>query len=93
MKSLMTILKNAILTAVAGAVIGWTGGFLFYELVSVPQAQGMNPMERDSFLCSQGQAPVAFALLGIILGATFGSGIGGGVTISNRRANAKLNDA
>ena len=82
----MTILKTGILGVMAGAVLGWFGGILFYELISVPRAQKMNPMERESFLCTEGQAPVAFSLLGIILGMTFGSGMGSGIVINSRRA-------
>lgn len=86
MKSLMRILRNALGGLLAGAVIGWFGGILFYELVSVPRAQKMNPMERESFLCGEGQAPLAFSLFGIILGATFGSGMGSGIVLANKRA-------
>jgi hypothetical protein len=53
-----------------GAVIGWIAGFVYYFLVSVPRAELMNPLYRETYLCSEGQAPLALAILGIILGVT-----------------------
>jgi len=46
----------------------------------------MNPMERESFLCAEGQVPLAFSVLGIIVGIIFGSGMGSGIVIARRRA-------
>ena len=68
MKSFATILGRTALWAFGGAVIGWFAGLARYFLISVPRAEGMHPMVRDSFLCAEGQAPIAFAILGIILG-------------------------
>lgn len=54
--------------AFVGAAIGYIAGIAHYFHISVPRAEGMHPMYRDSFLCSEGQAPMAFAILGVILG-------------------------
>jgi len=86
MRSVATILKRATLWAFCGSAIGWIAGFVYYFLISVPRAEGMNPMERDTFLCAEGHAPLAFALLGIIVGIIFGSGMGTGIVIARRRA-------
>ncbi len=86
MNALTTILQKGLLGLVAGAILGWFGGILFYELVSVPKAQGMNPAQRESFLCSEGQAPVAFALMGIVLGGVLGCGVGGEMVNQRKQA-------
>lgn len=84
-ESVTTFLKSVILSLLAGAVLGWFIGIGFYELVSVPQAEKMNPMGRESFLCTAGQAPLAFSLLGIILGMVFGSGLASGIVIRDKQ--------
>jgi len=85
MKNLAIVVKNTIVGILAGALIGWFAGYLYYQFVSVPQAQNMNPWQRESFLCSEGQAFLAFSLLGVILGAAFGSGVGSGIVVGARR--------
>jgi len=62
-----SIVIRATLWAFCGAVIGWFAGLAHYFLISVPRAEGMHPMYRESFLCAEGQAPLAFAILGLIL--------------------------
>ena len=69
MNRLDTIVKRAGFGFI-GAVVGWIAGFVYYFLVSVPRAEHMNPLYRETYLCSEGQAPLAFAIIGIILGAT-----------------------
>lgn len=81
----MTILKAGILGVLAGAILGWFVGLGYYGAVSVPNAEKIDPRDRASYLCSEGQAPVAVALLGIILGGIFGTGIGCGIVISAKR--------
>ncbi len=68
MMSFSTILGRSALGAFGGAVIGYIAGVAYYFIVSVPRAEGMHPMHRDSFLCAEGQAPLMFAIFGIILG-------------------------
>lgn len=68
MNGISILIIRAMLWAFGGAVIGWFAGLAHYFLISVPRAEGMHPMYRDSFLCSEGQAPLVFAILGIILG-------------------------
>jgi hypothetical protein len=84
MKNFATILGRATLWAFCGAVVGWFAGLAYYFLISVPKAEGMHPMYRESFLCAEGQAPLAFALLGIIVGIIFGSRMGKGIPVSQR---------
>src|SRR5215470_12206057 len=78
MRSVATILKRTALWAFGGAAIGWIAGFAYYFLISVPRAESMNLMARESFLCAEGQAHVAFAILGIIIGS--------GIAIARMRA-------
>jgi len=86
MKSFAVMLERATLGAFVGAVIGWLAGIAYYFLISVPSAENMSPMYRDSFLCAEGQAPMAFAMLGIIVGIILGSRIGNGIVIGRKRS-------
>ena len=88
MKSFAVILERATLGAFVGGVIGWFAGIAYYFLISVPRAENMSAMYRDSFLCAEGQAPMVFAMLGIIVGIILGSRIGHGIVIARKRSES-----
>src|SRR5262245_6878796 len=89
MKNLAIVVKKTILGLLMGAMIGLFAGYLYYEYISVPKAQIMDPWERETYLCSEGQAPLAFSFLGVIIGSAFGVGIGSGIVVGAKRKEAE----
>jgi hypothetical protein len=89
MKNLAIVVRKTILGLLVGAVIGLFAGILYYQYVSVPNAQNMHPVYRDTYLCSEGYAPLAFSLFGVILGSAIGAGVGSGIVIGARRKEAE----
>lgn len=66
----MQKLTAGFLGAIAGGVLGFFGGIVWYELIAVPKAATMDPMYAETYLCSAGNgAPILGAMLAAMLGA------------------------